>query len=364
MQQSERAFLVIKLADIGDVLTCTPALRALRQTFPNSRLDVLTTVGGAAVLAGNHSVDRMIVADRHSADSPRSLISLAALTAIVRLAGQLRQQQYEVAFLMHHLSTVWGTLKWQVLVRLLRAQSVAGLDNGRGTFLDIRVPDSGFGALHEVEYALSLVKAVGASPVDLSLSLHIPKTALAEAERILAASTRPLVAVHPGSGAYSLARRWPANRFAAVADTLIERRNAEIVLVGGTNDNVDLVAAAMRHRARNLSGRTNLMTLAAVLSRCALFIGNDSGVMHLATATGIPIVAIFGPSNIRAWGPWRPAGPNAAPVVTLVGTCPQGGPCLYTDHTIGRRQGCPERHCLASISPEQVIEVVSSLGIL
>jgi ADP-heptose:LPS heptosyltransferase len=118
----------------------------------------------------------------------------------------------------------------------------------------------------------------------------------------------------------------------------------------------------MRRPAIDLSGRTDLMTLAAVLRRCRLFVGNDGGVMHLATAVGAPLVAVFGPSNAAAWGPWRPSG--TPPAVVVGAPCPRSGPCLYSGHSLGDRDGCPTRECLTELHPDEVMRVVERLGVL
>jgi len=362
MPNAEKRFLVIKLADVGDVLTATPALRAIHETHPMAKVDVLTSTSGAAILAGNQSVDEAIVADRHLADSPRSLARPRGLITLARTVSCLRRRHYEVAFLMHHLSTPVGALKWRALSAAVRADLLIGLDNGRGSFLHVRVHDRGFGVIHEVEYGLEVAAAAGAAAADHSLSLTIPDPARREADALVDGLSGPIVAVHPGSGGFSLARRWPTKRFAALADALIERYQAAPVLVGSSSDGVAEVRALMRRPALDLSGRTSLMALAAVVERCALFVGNDSGVMHVAAATTVPLLAIFGPSNARAWGPWRPE--SAVPTVTLVGDCPRGAPCLYTGHSVGLRDGCPERHCLTAITVEQVMDAIASMHVL
>ena len=366
-----RSLLVIKLADLGDVLTATPALRALRHSFPCSRVDLLTSAIGAEALRHSRLADSVFVADRHLADSPAALANPRSLATTIRLFDQLRRRHYDTVLLLHHLSTPFGALKWRLVVGGLRTPTVAGLDNRRGGFLDRRATDLGFGALHEVEYGLLVAGGVGATTPDTSLELSIPVESRQEAEGLLrsagvSAGDRPFVCIHPGSGSYSLARRWPAERFAAVSDAMVEM-GAKVVLVGGAQDVAVQVIAAMRHHAVDLSGQTGVLDLAALLQRCRLFIGNDSGVMHLATASGCPVVAIFGPSNSKAWGPWRPAELGSAPAVVVTSSaegCPEGGPCLYRGHRVGRRDGCPERPCLMQITPEQVLDVVRSLHLL
>ena len=130
----------------------------------------------------------------------------------------------------------------------------------------------------------------------------------------------PLIAIHPGAGWYSLARRWPPAYFAQLARMLISQFRATILLVGGP-DEVELAekvrwGIGKYHSAEVhvVAGQTSIAQSAALFARCDLFIGNDSGPLHLATAAGVPAVGIFGLSNWRAFGP-IPRGAAPAPGV-------------------------------------------------
>src|SRR5262249_41627628 len=121
---------------------------------------------------------------------------------------------------------------------------------------------------------------------------------------------RPRIALHPGGGGYSLARRWPAERYAELALALHEETSATFILVGGADEEElhQSILKMLGHPiwAASAAGATSPNQLASRLAECALFIGNDSLPMHLAAAVGIPMVAIFGPSNASAWAPWTP----------------------------------------------------------
>ncbi|NUQ05717.1 MAG: WecB/TagA/CpsF family glycosyltransferase, partial [Anaerolineae bacterium] len=145
------------------------------------------------------------------------------------------------------------------------------------------------------------------------------------------------------------ARRWDPARFAEVADRLIEQRDAEVVLIGGKGDDSAAVRAAMRHAPLDLTGRTTLTELSALLGGCDLFIGADSGVMHIAAAVGAPVLAIFGPSNAAAWSPWTPGGRSA-----VVRSAPACSPCSYVGGGVGAREGCAARTCMRLVTVDQV----------
>lgn len=346
--------LVVKLADIGDVLTATPALRALRQAYPAARVDLLTTPAAGAVVPRS-LVDAVLTAPRNLVSRPGHLLPL------FRLLMDLRAARYDAVAFLHHLTLRSGVAKYRLLAAVTGAPIRAGLDNGHGRWLTHPVPDAGFGVWHEVEYALQVAERLGAAwPADPRLVAAFAEVDQAQASEWLRdAGRRFRVAIHPGSGGYSTARRWETDKWAAVGDALARRHDALVVLVGTPADGAEEVAAAMAAPALNLAGRTTLPQLAAVLSQCDLFLGADSGVMHVAAAAGVPVVALFGPSNHRAWGPWTPDGRSA--VVRLGLHC---SPCSYVGHAVGQRDGCWHRSCMADLEPQQVLAAVAELGIL
>lgn len=352
---SER-ILLVQLADIGDLILTTPAISALREAKPDAHLTLLTTRHSAAVVPAG-LVDDVITFDKHAFDSPKSLLKPANLRAGSALASQLRHGRYDTAVFFHHFTTRFGALKFAALARASGARRRVGLDNGNAAFLTERLTDDGFGARHQAQYWLDLVGLLGAN------SEARPATiAVAQGKNAIPAPLKPKapdsmrVAIHPGSGGYSLARRWEPTKFAAVADALATEYNAQIVLVGTDDDNTDDVRVAMHSKPVDMTGRTSLSQLAAVLQTCDLFIGADSGVTHVAAAVGVPVVAIFGPSNPDAWRPWTPGGRSA--VVTSDAAC---APCSYVGHGIGLRDGCTARTCMQMISAGKVMKAARAL---
>lgn len=368
--------LVVKLADIGDLLTVTPALRALRERRPNARIDLLATPHSAEVVQGLSSFDRLILFQKRLFDSTRALLQPGSLAEALRLGSALRAARYDAVLLCHHTNTRYGSLKYAALALATAAPRRLGLDGGNGLawFLTDRAPDPGFGALHEVDYWLGVANLLDPSeafvPGRYSPEVSIPPGAEAAAAELMPESAGPTIAVHPGSGGFSVARRWPVERFAEVANALARRLGARIVVVGGP-DEVALVTRLAGLLAKPpvfLAGRTSLSQLAAVFRRCDLFVGNDSGLMHLAVAARTPVVAVFGPSNDRAWGPygaveWQPgmnAPPSGARSLVLRVSLPCS-PCLYRGHSAGNPAGSPGRECLMLIPPAAVVRAAEAL---
>ena len=355
--------LVVKLATIGDLLLATPALRALRETYPRARIDLLVTPASAGLLDGWEVIDRVIVLDKYLFDYPQQLLRHPAnLRRLQPLWRELRGGHYEAVVLMHHLTLFFGRLKHQLLMRATGARWRVGLDNGHGWFLNARVKDDGFGALHEAEYNLALAGAMGATTGDTQLELPISDEERRQARELVygesapAHAARPIIAMHPGSGGYSTARRWSPERFAQLADTLYADVGGQLLLVGGPEEAAlhEQILSMMRSAmpARSLAGKGSIKVTAAVLELADLFIGNDAGPMHLAAAVGTPVVAIFGLSNADAWGPYTGNAPERrALVVKLDLPCM---PCFYSGHLLGTPEGCTTRDCLAMLGVDPV----------
>ena len=202
---------------------------------------------------------------------------------------------------------------------------------------------------HQVDFYQRLVAALGFANGPREPRITIPATARAAAGELLAGAgcdnTTPLVALAPGA-AYGGAKRWPPERFGELAAAL-GADGIRCVLVGSAADapTTREVAAAFRHRSGaaasidDLTGRTDLATLAGVLARCRALVTNDSGAMHLAAAAGVPVTAVFGPTNEHAT---RPIG-EAHAVVAHPVWC---RPCMLRecpiDHRCMRDVGVPD----------------------
>src|SRR5438309_7128350 len=156
--------LVVKLATIGDLLLATPSLHALRETYPHARIDLLVTPASAGLLDDWAVIDRVIVLDKYLFDYPQQLLkNTRNLLRLRPLWHNLRDGDYDAVLLLHHLTLFFGRLKHQLLMRATGAKWRIGLDNGHGWFLNVRVKDDGFGAMHEAEYNLAVAAAVGAT---------------------------------------------------------------------------------------------------------------------------------------------------------------------------------------------------------
>jgi exopolysaccharide biosynthesis WecB/TagA/CpsF family protein len=336
--------LVVQLGDIGDLVVSTPALSALREAYPVAFIAVMTNAHAVPVLEGTGVVDEVIPFVRMEYNNTRSML----LPENREMLFGLRRRHFDVIVFLHHLTLKWGALKFAAIAYLTRAKRRVGLDNGRGWFLTDTITDYGFGEKHQAQYWLDVVGLLGAN--------RMPRPGVVAVQHYELPRAGLRVVIHAGSGGFSVARRWAPERFARVADRIAQRLNAQIVLVGSDSDNGAEVAAAMKSPVINLIGKTTIPELASVIQQSALFVGADSGVMHIAAAVGTPVVAIFGPTNEYAWGPWLPAGQSA-----VVRTAPVCAPCAYVQHEVGLRDGCEPRTCMTMVSERQVLLAVAAL---
>ncbi len=303
--------LVLKPCCLGDILLATAMLRALRLAYPNATIDV--AVGPSAIaVRGNWRLN-------HVVDMGRVSMPGAPRRSILAVAQALRAWRYDTAITLDR-SPLVGMLP--VLAGIPRR---VGLDSrGRGFAQTIRVPALPDAPRHEAEVYLDTVRAIGIQPGNPRLEFFpSPDDEAAARAALPLTHDRPLVILHPAGGVNPgmtmLAKRWPAARFAALADRLILEDDAVVVLVGGPDDRKvsAQVRAAMRHDLLDNTGCLTFSTLGAFIRHAALYVGNDTGATHLAVAMGAPTVMVMGPTDPRRYGPYRPTAPD-----TVAAVCP------------------------------------------
>jgi len=288
--------LVIKPCCLGDVLMATPALRALRRAFPKTSIHMLTTEWCAPALIGNPNVTSTF---RYPDKMTTARYAL--------LARRLRDRHYDAGVCLDRSPLVNG------LLLLAGIPIRAGIDSaGRGIGLTHRVtpqPD-----MHVTELYLAVAESIGASPVGSEPEYHPSEQARTEAKQLLNGLRDPIVVIHPGGavnpGVQMLSKRWPAIMFGELASSLIQDYQASVVVIGAESDR-DAVQTSIDFTdgtVTNLCRRLSIDEVGAVCEQAQLYIGNDSGMSHLAAAVGAATITIFGPTSPERY---RPLGPRA-----------------------------------------------------
>ena len=325
---------------IGDAVMTTPALRAIRESFPAARVTVLANPLVAPLFAVHEAVDDVVIYDRKGVH--------AGFRGKLRLAKVLRARRYDLAILLQNAVDA-ALIAW--LARIPRRMGYR--TDGRGLLLTHGTPvDEKTRRLHHVEYYLAMLGRYGIATADKGLSL----TTTREEDGAMAARLREagigesdvLLGINPGAS-YGAAKRWYPDRFAAVADELARRWGGRVVVTGGPGEAAIAadIAAAMTSPCLVMAGKTSVRELMALIKRCDFFITNDSGPMHIAAAFGVPLVAVFGPTDHTTTSPWS----DRTVIVRRDTDC---APCLLRE--------CPTDHrCMTAVTVEDVVEAAKRL---
>jgi len=325
---------------VGDAVMAIPALQAIRGRWPEAEVVVLARPWVADLYRRQPYVDRLIAYERDGRHR--------GFWGRERLAAEVRSEKFDVAMLFQNaFDAAWIVWRAGVPERIGYARDARGWLLTRA----IPVPREGEIPVHESYYYLELLRRAGwlaqlpAPPIE-RISLRISEDARRAAEQtLLTAGARDgamRVALAPGA-AYGSAKCWLPERYAALADHLIADFGAEVIIFGAPPERemAERIARAMRLRALNLVGATRIGDLPALLASCGLFIGNDSGAMHVAGAVGLPVVGIFGPTDAEGTRP-------VTPQFTLVREPVSCSPCFL--------RHCPIDHrCMTGISVERVV---------
>lgn len=328
---------------VGDAILAIPAIRAVRQKFPGARIAILARPYVAEIYRDQAICDELIPYDPKGAHR--------GWRGRAQLIGELRAKKFDVALLLQNaFDAAW--LAWRAGI----PERIGYTRDGRRLLLTKAIPVPKLGEIpaHEKFYYLELLRRAGwidALHDDAHIALHVPETRRAKAaEFLLQAGAKPrALRVALGAGAsYGSAKCWPPDRFAEWANRFQADTNGDVILFGTAAEAPvsNAIVAGMKQKPIDLTGKTAIGDLPALLSQCHIFLGNDSGAMHVAAAVGLPVVAVFGPTD--------PFG--TAPVTTrstIVQEKPYCSPCFL------RR--CPTDHrCMKNISAESVAAAVTS----
>lgn len=326
--------LIVKPSSFGDIIHTLPALDALRRHWPQAQIDWLVKEEWAELLRGQPALRELVLLPK-TFDQWRSL------------AQSFPARRYDVVI------DFQGLLRSGVASWLTRAPARIGFAGAREAsrwFYTARIACAP-AVLHAVDRNLDLLRQIGVPAAPARFPFAVPAEsagwaqALCARERIGAADK--IVVLHPA--ARWRTKRWPAERFAQVADRLAANPGVRIIFVAGGEQagQVDEVMRQVSGKVVNLAGRCTLLELAALLKRAHLAISNDSGPMHLAAALGTPVIGLFGPTDPRRVGPYG-AGHSA---LKKQFACPG---CT-------RRACVRDQSCLKAIAVDDVLSAAAAL---
>lgn len=330
-------FLIRATNWVGDAVMALPALRAVRNRFPKEEIAILARPYVADIYRHQEICDQLITYD--------SQTKHAGIFGRERLATELRAQKFDLALLLQNaFDAAW--LAWRAGI----PERIGYARDGRSLLLTkpIPVPKTGEIPPHEKFYYLELLRRAGwieSLPDESLIALSFSESSRSRAEAFLSQSgVRPnSLRIAIGAGAsYGSAKCWPPSRFADLANRLQSESDADVILFGTAAEAavIRAISSELRRPPIDLTDKTAIADLPALLSQCHIFIGNDSGAMHVAAGVGLPVIAVFGPTDPGGTAP-------VTPRCTIVQQKPYCSPCFL--------RHCPTDHrCMRAITPEMV----------
>lgn len=297
-KQDFKRILIVRTDRIGDVLLSTPVIKALRDKYPQAYIAMMVSPYARDIVEGNPYLDKVIIYDKDG--THKSWFNS------LKFSRGLKRKKFDLALILHpvnraHLVTFLAGIPRRV-----------GYDRKLGFLLTDRIKHTKQrGEKHEVEYNLDLLRYLNIEPLDKNLYMPVKPESEKWVEELFKREdideTDKLLAIHPAASCPS--KVWPAERFAQATDNLAQSYGFKVFIIAGPKDLrvAEEVAEQMRSSVINLAGRTSVAQLASLLKRCALFVSNDSGPVHIASSLGIPVISIFGRNQAglspRRWGP-------------------------------------------------------------
>ncbi|MEN9344219.1 MAG: hypothetical protein RLZZ453_1006 [Chlamydiota bacterium] len=327
-EEGEKRFLVLSTTGLGDTLWATPALRALRSTFPSSRIFVLTSLIGKQLLANNRNIDGLF----------------GYKDALIPLFFRLRKEKITHVISFH--TSQRAVLPFACLLGAGSVIGSYGINKGLDDLLTHAVDH---GRVHEIQRRLDLVATLGAYTPDPSMEvfpgLEEEKEAQVMVAKLQMPSYLPLVVLHPGSK--DCFKQWPVSHFVELGRRLCQTVGCKVIVTGNAEEAAlcNSIAASIPD-ATALTGLP-LLSLAALFKHVQLFIGNDTGPMHLAFAQKTPAIGLFSATDPVLCGPY---GNTEALAIHKKPTCT---PCL--------KKKCREPFCLRQIGIDEVYQAAFSI---
>lgn len=336
--------LAIKLVALGDLVALLPSLKALRELYPKAFIALMVTPRVKDVVEGTPYVDEIIYYDvLRSHSGPLGFLSFVQ---------ELRRKKFDIVVEFDQRYRITSVMAFLSGAPLHVGFAVPG--QGRQGLFDIKVPyDNG---KHEVETFYEIVKAIGRPSQEIKLIpvWHYPADSQKVDEFLKengVSGSDNIVVFHTATSPIATERRWETQKFAQLADYLIEQHSAKVIFTGGPDD-IDYIKESlsqMKNQAFVAAGKLSLKQFAALCERAKLIVSVDTGALHIAAASGTPVLGLYGPSNPVKWQPYG----KLHSYVYLNFPC---SPCNLS--LTGQVPSCPEPRCMKEIKVKDLIKLV------
>ena len=358
MKTDKKKFLLINPFGIGDVLFTTPVIRAIKDAIPDSFIGYWCNERVAALLKDNPAIDKTFALNRGDIKriAHKSWLKEAGLW--LGLLSGIKKEKFDVSFdfSLDH--------RYGLISKCAGIKKRIGYNyKNRGRFLTDRVNIDGYGLKHIIEYYSDLLRFIGIAVKVKDMSLPLDENTRVKAKNILrqygAGEKDKVIGVVPGGGASwgkdASFKHWPDANFAWLINRIKEGLNAAVVLLGDAQEKgiAGRIEGAVKHKIINLAGKTTLEELSAVIGNLDILVTNDGGPLHIAAASGVKTVSLFGPVDDLVYGPYPRSDKHI--VFRRHFSCQ---PCYINF----RFSGCLNNHkCLEDITVDEVFDAVKKL---
>jgi ADP-heptose:LPS heptosyltransferase len=312
-----KRILVITLSNVGDIILATPVIRTLAREFPSSRIDVMVGPKGKEIFEKDPRIFKVIIYDKH-----------LPITEKRRLQLKLKKLRYDIV------ADIRNTIFPLLIGPKYRTSTIQ------------RFPKE---LIHRKERHLYKLASLGMAGTAEPSYIHIPKEDEDYVSGLLEASgvRDPIVLVSPG--AKSHLKRWPHEAFALLSERLAKECGASVIFIGQGEDKeiVARIRGMMKAASLDFVDRTNIRQLAALARRAALLVTNDSAPLHIGCAVGTKVLALFGPTDPRKYGP-------TGEFDAVIGKKLSCSPC---EEAVCRHN----YECMKSILPDEVFETAKMM---
>ncbi|MFQ5965330.1 MAG: glycosyltransferase family 9 protein [Candidatus Scalinduaceae bacterium] len=346
-----KTILIVRLSAIGDVVHVLPALRSLRSNFPDSKITWLVEDKARDILTGHPDIDEVITFPRRKWQRDILKINkiINTLFDVFSFYKKLRKESYDIVI------DFQGNLKSGIMTLITGSEKRFGFAKGHCKefnylFTKYRIKPSRK-RMHKIDKNLELLGGL-----NIDANFHRPELPVSKAdEKYISKFLRtnindslPVIVVQPCTSKFGSYKQWPVSNYALLADKILESCEANVIFSWGPGeiDVVNEIVTSMKHKALVACETNSIKQLIELIRRADLFIGGDTGPLHIASILDIPTVAIYGPKDPVIYGPYH----GKAVVVKKELEC---SPC--------EKRTCSDPICMTSILPEDVFHAVNKL---
>ena len=321
--------LIVRVSALGDIVHALPVLAAIKRAKPDAQVDWLVEESYASILSIAHGLHRRVIVRAKKSFESADAVSFGGLLGYKNAASYLWNQDYDVAL------DLQGLIKSAIWARISFADRVIGFDPP-----NLREPQAAFlysqtvtplDAKHVIQKNLSILSAIGITTTSMEMPMQPHASADTAAAIDTAGGSRGFIVLNPGAAWPN--KRWPPERFGALAAALRDRTGLRSLVTWGPSERelANAVVSASAGAA-SLAPATSVSDLAVLMREAALVVSGDTGPLHIAAAMGTPLVGLYGPTWPERNGPWDPkdvviSRANAC-VCHHKRQCLRGAPCI------------------------------------